>query len=434
MKLFSHQKRIVAGLSVAAIFFVSLIIVGLIGESWRLTPITVWGVFDGRDVHDETFRAFRREYKGRVTYVKKEVDNYEAELINALAAGTGPDVFMFDNAWLAEHKDKLTPAPPALFTSDKINRLYPQVVYDDFVSGGYVWGVPLSVDTLALFYNKDILDQSGVPIPPKTWDEFLAAVPKIVKIDEFGVVQRSAIAMGTTRNINRPTDILAALMMHAGSPIVDRAEKRTVFERPGDDRYAVSPGEKALQFFLQFSDRSQPVYSWDDRYHYSIDAFGEGTLGMMFNYAYQIPTVRAKGPFVDFTVTYLPQPAGAVDRIDYAKYWGYVVAKSSRNPEKAWQLVAFMTSPENAKRYMQITGKPPALRQLIEENLYVPVMGVFARQALSARSWLQADTGEAEAIFSGMVEAARRGELTPFEAVRRAAGQMNLSLEKLRLR
>ena len=43
-----------------------------------------------------------------------------------------------------------------------------------------VWS--LSVDSLGLYYNKDILGSDGIATPPKTWAEMAVDVQKIKKI------------------------------------------------------------------------------------------------------------------------------------------------------------------------------------------------------------------------------------------------------------
>jgi len=335
---------------------------------------------------------------------------------------------MINNAWLPKHKDKLAPAPTTIITPASLADAYPQVVVDDFVSQGRVWAIPLSVDTLALFYNRDLLDQAGIAFPPKTWEELLSDVPFLTKTDEFGEIQQSAIAMGTYRNINRASDILSVLMLQTGNPIVDRSRLKAVFgERSG----GTSPGEEALLSYLQFADPSNAKsYTWSDREHYSVDAFSEGTLAMMLSYAYQMQLVRAKGPFVKFSVAALPQPAEATSRVDYANYWGYAVAKRSRYQLEAWQFVTYLTSARQARSYMIKTGKPPARRDLIQATLDQPDIGVFSRQALTAKSWFQPDPESIEQIFQGMIESTRRGEVTAEEAVRKAVSQIDLLLAK----
>jgi multiple sugar transport system substrate-binding protein len=427
--LSKRQLMILGGVGVFALFLIVAVVIGW--RPWGVsTKLTVWGVFDDPEAYRAIFREFSQTRGISASFVKKDITTYETELVNALAAGRGPDVFMINNAWLPKHFDKLWPAPDSLITPAKVRDIFPDVVSADFVAGGKVWALPLSVDTLALFYNRQLFNQASIALPPSTWEEVIADVPKLTKVDQLGIIQQSAIALGTSANINRASDILAALMLQSGSSIVDRKNLEASFHwSEGGERPA---GEQALAFYLQFADPSKSVYTWESDQHYSIDAFSEGTLAMMLNYSYQIPVIRAKGPFIDFAVSFLPQPASRGDRrVDYANYWGFAVSNQSRHRREAWELIAFMTSKEQAAKYLAATGRPPARRDLIQSALDRPTVGIFARQALTAVSWFQPDATQVESIFRAMIDAARRGEAIG-TVVSRAKDQINLLLAKYR--
>lgn len=426
--LSKRQLMIVGGGVAVLLIFVVAILLGR-RPSGVTATLTVWGVFDDPEAYAQIFTDFRRQTGISATFVQKDITTYETELVNALAAGRGPDVFMINNAWLPKHFEKLTPAPAAIVSPAQVRDAFPDVVSKDFVSGGSVWALPLSVDTLALFYNRALFNQAAIAFPPTTWTDLIGDVPKLTKIDRLGVIQQSAISLGTAANVNRASDILAALMLQFGTPIVDRTAVEAVFDQ--GEAGEPSGGENALAFYLQFADPAKRVYTWDTDQHYSIDAFSEGTLAMTLNYSFQIPVIREKGPFVDFAVALLPQPAGRTDRVDFANYWGFAVSNQSRNPEAAWQLIAYVTGQAPARAYMQTTGRPPARRDLIQSVLNQPALGVFARQALTAESWFQPDSDQIEDIFLGMIESVRRGENIE-TVVGRAADQIDLLLAKFR--
>jgi hypothetical protein len=79
---------------------------------------------------------------------------------------------------------------------------------------------------------------------------------------------------------------------------------------------------------------------------------------------------------------------------------------------------------------MRKSGRPPARRDLIQEVINEPALGVFAKQALTARSWFQGDSNEAEDILNSMIEAVRRGQISVEDALVRASDQMNLMLSR----
>ena len=64
--------------------------------------------------------------------------------------------------------------------------------HDTFLA--VVYGLPLTVDARALFYNKKLLQAAGVQ-PPKTWAELRAAAIKMTKRDSSGKLLVSGFAL-----------------------------------------------------------------------------------------------------------------------------------------------------------------------------------------------------------------------------------------------
>ncbi|MFH0930221.1 MAG: extracellular solute-binding protein, partial [Candidatus Moraniibacteriota bacterium] len=185
--------------------------------------LEVWGLFDDSDVMSKAINEYQKRnprVKG-IIYKKLIVDSYENELLDALATGNGPDVFLIHNTWLPKHEDKIAPAPidnfstsqAEILTSKQIHDQFADVVSSDFVSDGKIFALPLSADSLALYYNKDLLNQAGITTPPATWLDFDEAVKKMTQVDSFGNITLSGAAMGMSDEsstgggkINRATD------------------------------------------------------------------------------------------------------------------------------------------------------------------------------------------------------------------------------------
>lgn len=432
MPFSKRQIFILIGVGVVVLFLIGAIMLGGRQLPGAGTTLTVWGVLDDGPVYTEIFERLRRETGISATYVKKDVATFERELINALAAGRGPDVFMINNSWLGRHLDKIAPAPAGVVALDQVRRLYPEIVSADFIYNGQVWALPLFIDTLALFYNRDLLDQAGIALAPETWEEVVAIAPRLTRVSPGGVIQQSAISLGTANNVSRASDILAMLMMQYGSPIVDRARFMAVLNS-ATDFAPRSAGQSALEFYLQFANPASRAYSWSGEQRPSLDAFAEGSVAMKIAYHFQADAIREKGPFLNFGVAPLPQFRGRVARVDYGDYWGFAVSRQSRRQSESWRWISAMTTQDDiAGMYLRSAGRPPVLRSLIQANINDTAFGVFSRQALTARSWFQPDSTEVERIFLEMIESARRGAFSPEVAVRRATDEINRLLAGFR--
>ena len=44
-----------------------------------------------------------------------------------------------------------------------------------------IMAIPMSVDTMGMYVNKDLLNTAGIATIPETWDTFQDAVKKLVK-------------------------------------------------------------------------------------------------------------------------------------------------------------------------------------------------------------------------------------------------------------
>lgn len=427
--------------------------------------LEVWGLFDNEDPYRDTFDAFIKQNPsvGNIRYKKMTPDSYQKDLVDALASGQGPDIFLIHNNWLPSFSGKVYPAPASIITEQKVRNDFVDVVADDFVAGGNIYALPLSVDSLGLYYNKDLFNEAGITTPPKNWDEFVDTARKLTKFDAQSQIVQAGAAMGTAANINRATDVLGLLMLQNNTLMADSSAQTAVFDRyVSTDGKTFSPGENALNFYTQFANRSsQSVpYVWNPKMHYSIDAFSEGTLGMMFNYSWQMEVVESKSPKLNYAVAPVPQFPGT-KQVNFANYWGYAVAKS-RIPDtkgmdkvladrvtndmratEAWKLLTYMTtkfdptlakttatagniqSPQAAldpaKDYLEKTKKPAARRDLVEMQKTDVKYGVFAAGNLLAKNWYQISPDQIEALFSQMITQINNGEATVADGLRSAS-------------
>lgn len=387
--------------------------------------LQVWGLWQDSDDMKPVIDAFKEQTGIEVEYKKIEsVAVYERELLEALAEGRGPDVFVLHHTWIDSKRALLAPAPDDLIDERRVREEFVDVVAQDVVRDRRVYALPTSVDTLALYYNKDIFNAARIAAPPRTWPELHDVVAKITRVNRVGTIEQSAIALGTAANVNRAADILQLLMMQSGVPMV---------ASPGsfDITGSTNVGENAVIFYTDFANKAKNVYSWDLNQDFSVDAFAEGETAMMFNYSYHIPTITAKNPRlrlgVNFAIAPMPQIQGTAhdQTIDFAAYWPFGVSVSSPAPRSAWQFVQFMTSKEPAATLNAAQQVPPARKDSVIELQRDPTLGVFTEQTLTAQSWPRPDIVATDSIFNTMIDSVVRGEAAPDEALRRAQDQLN---------
>ncbi len=431
-------------------------------EAYEL-ELEVWGTFDDSDAYQEIFTAYRdmNPHIKKITYRKLPVESYRQDLLEALAAGNGPDIFLVRNSWVGDFSDKMVPAPDGMIPEKNYRESFPDVAAEDFIQDdGKIYGLPISVDSLALYYNKDIFNANGIARPPATWEEVQEIVPRLTQIDNFGTITQSAIALGTAQNINRSTDILTALLYQKGSAITQTS---------GNPDITDINSQEALRFYNQFANIRSPLYTWNQNQHYSVDAFYEGTLAMMINYSWQYPALKQKNAKLNIGVAPLPQFTGGIIA-NQANYWGYGVAKnktftgdpndkrapSAENFDKlrtfeSWQFLKYFAfAQENkpiklqngltgesadivsaidpSKAYLEKTGKPAARRDLIAAQQADVVLAPFASGNLIAKNWLQGNVDAVEGVLAELITAVYNGSASINDALGVAGRRINTLL------
>ena len=392
--------------------------------------ITFWG-FEDEEVYRDALLNIRAKYPINVTYAKKSPENYEKELLNAMASGQGPDVFPIHNAWLPRFSDKIASAPTELISMKQYYDTFVDVATQDFISEGYIWAVPLYVDSLALYWNKDLFNTAGIPEPPKTWDAFLEDVEKITKRDDAGNIILSGAALGAGANVDNASDILSLLMMQTGAQMVNDSKTKATFNLGMVvEGREYKPGAAALEFYTDFANPRKKVYSWNVKMINSRESFLRGKAAMMFDYSTAASEIIKESPYLNFSIAGAPQIKETAVAVNYADYWANAVWSGSKAQSQAWQFILYLAEKENAKAYIQKVKKPTSRRDLISSQQSDQYLSAFATGALSARSWYQADNVSIAKIFEQMIDAVITGQATINEAVERGVGQVNILMEE----
>ena len=426
---------LISGISILVFLTVILILRNVGGPdiSQKIT-LEFWGVFDDRADFDKVIRDFEAQNPNiNVIYRQFSFEDYEKEIINTLAGGAGPDVWLLQNTWLPKHKDKLIPLPESipgmdqpLMTFKDFQSQFVEVAIDDLTSDGKIYALPLYADTLALYYNRDLFNSAGITLPPANWEEFNSAVERLTKLDVSGNIIQAGAAMGTSGNINRSTDILMALMLQSGVRMTDLGNASATFSRSVDN---TPVGESSLRYYTDFANPNIKTYTWNNSQHYSMDAFVEGRVAMMFNYSHQAEILNQKAARLNYAIAPMPQ-ISETDTKTYANYWAAAVSTKSTVSDEAWKFVSYLASREGASSYLAQTMRPSARRDMIDLQKNDLRLGVFANQALTAKSWYQIDNSAIESIFAEMIGDVNFSRLSVREALQNAESKVNILMQR----
>ena len=410
-----------------------------IKEATKPVTLTWWSVFDDPNALQPAITAYRALHPNVSIDLKiLRVDEYEKTLINALAEDRGPDIFSMHNTWIPKYQGKLAPVPdtitvpftfvqgtikkelvtelrtsPGLSVKDLKNQYIDAVAKDVIFpvpqappaqgSKDQIFALPLSADSLALFYNKDLLNAAGIPEPPQYWDDFQKMIPKLTKQDKQGNIVQSGAALGTAKNVERFSDILSVLMMQNGTQMGDAYGPTFQLIPPELSGRSTPPADDAVVFYTDFANPAKEVYTWNDKMPDSLTAFASGQTAFFFGYDYNLPSIRAQAPKLNLGIAKLPQIRDNPE-VNFANYWVNGVSKKSANQNWAWDFLEFAAKADQNAKYLDAAKKPTALRSLIEKQAADIDLSVFASQMLTAKSWYHGkDDAGSEQAFSDLI-------------------------------
>lgn len=402
--------------------------------SYSGVVLNYYKVFDSQEILDPIIQQYEADHPGLKINYRQFADftEYQRVILNEMAEGGGPDIFSMQNTWFLSNYKKLAPLPVASGTPEDFGSTFVDVAYNDLVRTDkdgvtQVYGMPMTVDTLALYYNKaqfaDRLASKGGK-PSKTWEGIKDDVVQLNKVDNslsrFAV---SGIAMGRADNISRGVDTFYLLLLQYGTKFYNENFSEASFAGK-QGGVALYPGVEALRFLISFADAKQRHYSWNE-YVVSdltgskeIEAFAKGQVSMIFGYAYtyddivkEINSLQKKGGTVldvkDIGITEAPQlydPAVSANKsVAYASYFAEAVSRNSQHPDIAWDFLIELTKKKNLDYYFNKTHKPTSRRDMIDDQKKDPTYGVFARQVGYAESFPILDYAIYKDLFTTVI-------------------------------
>lgn len=397
---------------------------GLTGSS-GVGPVVMWGTLD-EQVMQEVIGALATQDDGfdEVSYVEKNPATYRAELVNALAAGQGPDLFLLREDDIVNFSDKIVPVPYSSLSIRRFN--------DTFVPGAELYlspegvtAIPFLIDPLVMYINRDLFATAGISQTPRFWDEFFTIAPKITSIDTHSDVRRSAVALGTFDNVRHAKDILAALFLQAGDPIIARDENGTLRSVLGGDHGSIAhPAESALRFYTEFSNPAKAVYSWNRGLPESQSAFVRGDVAVYFGFASEYAELRERNPNLAIEVARFPQVRDGRNAVTFGRIQAAAISRTAQNPDGAYLVAQALSGPVISGGVAFAFDLPPIRRDLLQDTPEDPAQSVFVESVLIARGWLDPHPERSNEVFKTMIESVISGRTELGGAIQNATASL----------
>lgn len=367
--------------------------------------VVIWGTLDQK-LFDQTIQEIARDDRNflAVSYLQKDARTFEDELVNAIAEGRSPDLIILNHEELVVLRPKLQPISYDVFPTRSLRDNYVDG-FEIFALEDGLYAVPLFIDPLVMYWSRDLFTTGGLAAAPQTWESLVSAVEQLTLRDVSRDLLQATVAFGEYENVTNAKAALLTLLLQSGSQLV----------REGRDRYEVGidtavgntgsrPLFSTLQFFVEFSNESSPLYSWNRTFDSDLSAFLGERLALYFGYGSEAARVRQQNPNLNFDVIGVPQGAGDTIKRVYGRFYGISVLAASQNQNGAYQAALMLSAPLPTMSLSEKLGLAPAHRSSLSQAQSDPVRQTIFTQALIARGWLDPDPEDSDEIFRQMVE------------------------------
>ncbi len=416
--------------SVIILILALLLFTGIIGpRANRQDPnievtghLSVWGVED-ESIFRKSFAFYKDKQKIEINYTQGNPTSFNENLVRAIARGQGPDLVIQEATWIGSNTEILSPAPPEKVNLRDFQNAFVDAASNALVQKNKIWALPLWIDPLVLYWNKDIFNGNSISIPPKDWAGVVDVSRRIQNLGDGGGVFRSGVAMGRAKNIPLYKEILSLLLLQLGGNMEDASGQFIFGNATGESK----SGNSALTFYTDFGKLSSNVYTWNYTLPEPRVLFLQGKLGMMIDYISYSPDIIAKSPHLLFDIAPVPQVEKAEFPIHFGNIEGVAVVLNAPNASIVWDFAKYLVSPDSVRLFMEQKLVAPARRDSLGDAEFkkLSLAPLLAEAALNARTVFDSHPVENSTIISEMIESVGDGKLGATDAIVEATTKAN---------
>jgi multiple sugar transport system substrate-binding protein len=343
----------------------------------QITTITYWGLWETETIMDGVIKAFEAENPTiKINYSMQSHRDYQDRLITELNGQSPPDIVRLHSTWLPLVYQNLLPASADTISATELEtNFYP--VINQIVLNNQVYGIPFSIEGLALYINTDMFIAAGID-EPKTWEDLKTAAKTLtVKDEATGKITRAGVALGNTINVQYWEDIVSLMLLQGGATLLNPTSS------------SVLP---TLQYYTSFQNTATV---WDSTMPPSVQAFANEKVAMIIAPSYVAIDIQTINPNLTWKTISTPQ-LPEVDPINWASFWFEAVPKNAKNKEAAWKFLKFLSSAkaqqtiyESASRERGFSQAPAhkSVAPLAQQN---PIIASFIESLPTAKTFYTA--------------------------------------------
>jgi ABC-type glycerol-3-phosphate transport system substrate-binding protein len=365
-----------------------------------------------------------REFQARYPHLTVKMDQLPGwdplteKLAVTIAGGTQPNTTLLpdNNLRLLIYQGQLTALDP-LFKQDRYDvKVLDKGMRDRGTVEGKLFVLPWAAAILALYYNQDLFQRAGVPVPEATramsWEQLVDAATKVRRLGEDVWGFRVGGNL-TTPNWDAVKEWLPWCWSN-GNDYFDQTETRPLF---GDEK-----GVASVQLLTDLMRKHQVAPGPG----VSIPKITTGQLGMWVSQSGDIATLQRDAPGVRFGASLIPVGPGG--KASYGVQGGKFIAipRGAGNLDDTWLYLRWSTDEAINLRLVTPAFQDPVhqANRLKPPYSDAPAYKAFVEQFKTARArpgnpaYRLTEENTAEQL-----QAAYKGLKSPAEAVKAATEQ-----------
>ncbi|OHA58536.1 MAG: hypothetical protein A2571_02050 [Candidatus Vogelbacteria bacterium RIFOXYD1_FULL_44_32] len=430
--IFQTALLVICGVVITvAVLMFSGVLPGLnLGGAKAVPAVIVWGSLPEvpmRQMMENLNKDYPESF--RATYVFKNAETIEAEFVDALARGAGPDAVLITEDFAVKQANKLYPIPDTLLSIRDFRDTYAEVGEVYLSPQGGILALPLYIDPLVMYYNRDFYGNAGIATIPLTWSGIIKNHNAFTKLGERGVILQSGLAFGTANNVANINAILSLLFLQAGNRLAvwnSTTAKYSADLLGSNSSDRLSPGAAALDFYTAFANPITITYSWNESMPLDKSYFSAGKLAHYLGFASELAELRNRNPNLNLDVVLVPQRDNVAKKKTFARLTAVALVKNSRNLNAAYQLASALASAKYDAELAQLASASPARRDLLDLPVTDPFQTVFNKSALASVTWLNPGRAETKAVFAEIIRTKNLGRMASALILLEATEKMNI--------
>lgn len=350
-------------------------------EAVQKTVLTFWRN-RGNDAENKAYEELVSSFEKANPNIKIQMktipySDYEVRLRTEIATGTPPDIMAIDSPTLALYANagSLLSIDSYMKSEGSIED-FPTSTLRGLSYNDQIYLAPIAESSIALFYNKHVLKEAGIPFPssnpnePLTWDEVIEIAKKVTNPEKgiMGIDPGQGFGEGEA-----PAYFKMPFLWQFGADVL--SPDATTASGYLDSEKAI----EALQLYQDFY-HEQGVASVE----MGTNDFINGKLAMTVLGSWTLKDFERNEDFTlgeDFGVAPLPK---GVYQVSPNGGWALGISSQSKYPNEAWKFIKYVTGYEGMKKYVTITSDLPArysvVKDIPELNQYP--LNIFIEQTL----------------------------------------------------